>query len=75
MASGCPMPCSLTELDDHAYVRDDTMFIKIIVDTKDLEKSEARSKRRCKFLPVIFTLNCLSRKTKKCAKKCNARAG
>ena len=43
MASGCPMLCSLTELDNHAYVRDDTMFIKIVVDTTDLEKSEARS--------------------------------
>ena len=36
IASGCPMFCSLTELNNHAYVRDDTMFIKIIVDTSDL---------------------------------------
>ena len=36
IASGCPMFCSLTELNDHAYVRDDTMFLKIIVDTSDL---------------------------------------
>ena len=36
IASGCPMFCSLTELNNHAYVRDDTMFIKIIVDTTDL---------------------------------------
>ena len=36
IASGCPMFCSLTELNNHAYVRDDTMFVKIIVDTSDL---------------------------------------
>ena len=36
IASGCPMFRSLTELNNHAYVRDDTMFIKVIVDTTDL---------------------------------------
>ena len=36
IASGCPMFCSLTELNNHTYVRDDTMFLKIIVDTSDL---------------------------------------
>ena len=36
IASGCPMFCSLTELNNHAYVQNDTMFIKIIVDTTDL---------------------------------------
>ena len=36
IASGCPMFCSLAELNNHAYVRDDTMFVKIIVDTDDL---------------------------------------
>ena len=36
IASGCPMFCSLAELNNHAYVRDDTMFMKIIVDTSDL---------------------------------------
>ena len=36
IASGCPMFCFLTELNNHAYVRDDTMFLKIIVDTSDL---------------------------------------
>ena len=36
IASGCPMFCSLTELNNHAYVQDDTMFLKIIVDTSDL---------------------------------------
>ena len=33
---GCPRFCSLTELNNHAYVRDDTMLLKIIVDTTDL---------------------------------------
>ena len=36
IASGCPMFCSLAELNNHAYVRDDTMFVKVIVDTDDL---------------------------------------
>ena len=36
IASGCPMFCSLTELNNHAYIRDDTLFLKIIVDTSDL---------------------------------------
>ena len=36
IASGCPLFCALTELNKHAYVRDDTMFMKIIVDTSDL---------------------------------------
>ena len=36
IASGCPMFCCLTELNNHAYVRDDTMFLKIIVDTTEL---------------------------------------
>ena len=36
IASGCPMFCSLDELNNHAYIQDDTMFIKVIVDTIDL---------------------------------------
>lgn len=36
IASGCPTFCSLTELNNHAYVRDDALFLKIIVDTSDL---------------------------------------
>ncbi|RMX42249.1 hypothetical protein pdam_00023970 [Pocillopora damicornis] len=36
ITSGCPMFCSLAELNNHAYVRDDTMFVKVIVDTNDL---------------------------------------
>ncbi|KAJ7372388.1 hypothetical protein OS493_019839 [Desmophyllum pertusum] len=34
--NGYPMFCSLAELNNHAYVRDNTMFLKIIVDTTDL---------------------------------------
>ena len=36
IASGCPMFCSIAELNNHAYVRDDTMFLKVVVDTSDL---------------------------------------
>ena len=36
IASGCPMFCSLAELNNHAYVHDDAMFLKVIVDTSDL---------------------------------------
>ena len=36
IASGCPLFCPLSDLDKHAYVRDDTMFVKIIVDTSDI---------------------------------------
>ena len=30
IASGCPMFCSLAELNNHAYVRDDTMFLNVL---------------------------------------------
>ena len=36
IARGLPLFCSLAELNKHAYVRDDVMFMKIIVDTSDL---------------------------------------
>ena len=36
IASGCPTFCPLSELNNHAYVKDDTMFIKVIVDTTDI---------------------------------------
>ena len=36
IASGCPLFCPLSELNNHAYMRDDAMFLKIIVDTVDL---------------------------------------
>ncbi|KAK3749150.1 hypothetical protein QZH41_009824 [Actinostola sp. cb2023] len=35
IASGCPMFCPLSELVNHAYIRDDALFIKVIVDTID----------------------------------------
>ena len=34
--SGCATFCSLSELNNHAYVKDDVMFLKVIVDTTDL---------------------------------------
>ena len=36
IASGCPTFCPLSELNHHACVLDDTMFLKVIVDTTDL---------------------------------------
>lgn len=36
IASGCPTFCPLSELNNHSYVQDDTMFIKVIVDTADI---------------------------------------
>eukprot|EP00058_Branchiostoma_floridae_P007010 XP_002592498.1 hypothetical protein BRAFLDRAFT_68989 [Branchiostoma floridae] len=38
IASGCPLFVPLSQLDSssHAYVRDDTMFLRVIVDTADL---------------------------------------
>ncbi|XP_002741325.2 TNF receptor-associated factor 2-like [Saccoglossus kowalevskii] len=39
IASGCPLFMPLSQLDSsrHAYVKDDCMFIKVIVDTTDLD--------------------------------------
>ena len=38
IASGCPLFCAHTKLNNpnHAYIKDDTMYIKIVVDTKDM---------------------------------------
>jgi len=38
IASGCPLLMSLTQLDSasHAYVKDNTAFVKISVNTEDL---------------------------------------
>ena len=36
IASGCPTFCPLSELNNYAYVRDDTMFFKIMIDTADI---------------------------------------
>jgi TNF receptor-associated factor 2 len=35
IASGCPLFCPHSELQRHAYIRDDAMFLKIIVDRPD----------------------------------------
>ncbi len=45
VASGLPVFCPLGKLlsTDHEYIKDNTMFIKIVVDTKDLESSDSRS--------------------------------
>ena len=36
IASGCPNFFPLLELNNHAYVRDDTMFLKIMIDTANI---------------------------------------
>ena len=36
IASGCPTFCPLSEVNNHAYIRDDVMFLKVIVDSTDL---------------------------------------
>ncbi|XP_035664231.1 TNF receptor-associated factor 2-like [Branchiostoma floridae] len=40
IASGCPLFVPLSQLDSssHGYVRDDTLFIRVIVDTSDLDR-------------------------------------
>ena len=38
IASGCPLFVSQSVLSDPAYVRDNVMFIKVIVDTSDVIK-------------------------------------
>jgi hypothetical protein len=45
VASGLPVFCPLGKLlsTDHEYIKDNTMFIKIVVDTKDLESNDSRS--------------------------------
>ena len=41
IASGCPLFCQLSTIDQTvpAYLKDDTMFIKVIVDLADSQKS------------------------------------
>ena len=43
VASGLPVFCPLGKLmsTDHEYIKDNNMFIKIIVDTKDLDESKS----------------------------------
>ena len=36
IASGCPLFFPLADLNKHAYIKDDAMFIKVIVDCSDL---------------------------------------
>ena len=72
MASGCPMVYCLTELNNYAYVRDHTMFIKIIVDTTDLREVGSTFEKSWQSFTVYFYLKLTA---KKCAKKRNARAG
>ena len=36
IASGCPLFVNQTVLKDQTYVKDDVIFIKVIVDTSDL---------------------------------------
>ena len=36
IASGCPLFLPLANLNNHAYIKDDAMFIKVIVDCSDL---------------------------------------
>lgn len=41
IASGIPMFCSLSKIDsqEHGYVKDDTMFIKVSIETHDLSET------------------------------------
>ena len=43
VASGCPRFAPLNVLDNSAYVRDDTMFLKCIIDTSGLEAMDMLS--------------------------------
>ena len=36
IASGCPLFCFLSKLNTHGYVWDDTIFLKIMVDTANI---------------------------------------
>lgn len=42
VASGCPLFVPLTRLDSEKYVKDDSMFIKIVVDTVGASAPDAR---------------------------------
>jgi len=37
IASGCPLFVAHTVVDDSTYVKDDTIFLRIVVDITDLE--------------------------------------
>ena len=36
IASGCPLFCALSQLERRAYIKEDVMFLKVIVDCSDL---------------------------------------
>ncbi|XP_062521681.1 TNF receptor-associated factor 3-like [Corticium candelabrum] len=41
VASGCPLFCPLTTLDSGGYIREDAMFVKIVVDCSNVIRPEA----------------------------------
>eukprot|EP00118_Oscarella_pearsei_P018705 m.192485 g.192485 ORF g.192485 m.192485 type:complete len:280 (+) comp39474_c0_seq4:5161-6000(+) len=43
IASGCPLFVPLSSLDDGSYIKDDTIFIKILVDTEGVVKPDGRN--------------------------------
>eukprot|EP00118_Oscarella_pearsei_P028968 m.3372 g.3372 ORF g.3372 m.3372 type:complete len:596 (+) comp9316_c0_seq1:400-2187(+) len=43
IASGCPLFVPLPTLDNGSYIRDDTMFIKIVADTAGVVKPDGRN--------------------------------
>ena len=42
IASGCPLFVSLATLDSGCYIKDDTMFVKVVVDTSDVARPDKR---------------------------------
>ena len=42
VASGCPLFVALSTLDSGGYIKDDAMFIKIVVDGRDICRPDAR---------------------------------
>ncbi|XP_065845080.1 TNF receptor-associated factor 3-like [Oscarella lobularis] len=42
IASGCPLFVPLSTLDGGDYIRDDTLFIKVVVDTSDITRPDKR---------------------------------
>ncbi|XP_065845076.1 TNF receptor-associated factor 3-like isoform X2 [Oscarella lobularis] len=42
IASGCPLFVPLSTLDGGDYIRDDTLFIKVVVDTSDVTRPDKR---------------------------------
>ena len=42
IASGCPLFVSLATLDSGCYIKDDTMFVKVVVDTSDVVRPDSK---------------------------------